>query len=46
VSVKTWSRIPNEHEHVVTNTDSSQAIKRNEADGVLLSSLLEFLQSL
>jgi hypothetical protein len=28
VSVKTWSRIPNEHEHVATNTDSSEANER------------------
>ena len=28
VSVKTWSRISNEHEHVPTNTNSSEAIER------------------
>ena len=30
VSVKTWSRIPNEHEHVPTSTNSSETIERNE----------------
>ena len=46
VSVQTWSIIPNEHEHVPTNTNSSEAIERQRSIWVFFSSVLGYFAML